>query len=228
MCNAECLCFVSRVLAPEEIRGRSVLEVGSKIVNGSVKSMVQAHDPRSYLGVDIDHGPGVDEVCHVENLVGRYGAGSFDLVLCTELLEHVRDWRSALSNLKAVLRSGGVLLITTRSKGFPYHGYPADYWRFEPHDLRALFSDFAIERLEVDPSSPGVFLKAVKPGRFHARALDDYRLYSIIRRRRCHAVGAREAAWVGTFFVRREALLRALPAVRGLVRIRKRFRRSVS
>jgi SAM-dependent methyltransferase len=228
MCNAQCLRFVARALAPEEIRGRSVLEVGSKIVNGSVKPMVQAHAPQSYLGVDIDRGPGVDEICDVNNLVGRYGTGTFDMVLCTELLEHVRDWRRAVSNLKGVLKPGGILLITTRSKGFPYHGYPADYWRFETHDLHALFSDFVIERLETDPSSPGVFLKAVKPGRFLSRALDDHRLYSVIRRRRCLSVGAREAAWVGKFFVMREALLRALPAVRCPARIRKTFRRSAS
>lgn len=228
MCNAACLRFVARVLAPEEIRGRSVLEVGSKIVNGSVRQTAEAHAPKSYLGVDIDLGPGVDDICDVYNLVGRYGTCAFEIVICTEMLEHVRDWRRAVSNLKGVLRPGGILLITTRSKGFHYHGYPADYWRYEIDDLRTIFSDFAIERLEADPSSSGVFLKAVKPVRFLARALDDYRLYSVVRGRRCLTVGTREAAWVGKCFVLREALLRAFPAVRSMARIRKPSRGSAS
>lgn len=39
--------------------------------------------------------------------------GSFDLVLCAETIEHVRDVQLLLSELRRVLRPGGVLVATT-------------------------------------------------------------------------------------------------------------------
>jgi SAM-dependent methyltransferase len=38
---------------------------------------------------------------------------SFDLVLCAEMLEHVRDVQLLLSEARRVLRSGGMLAVTT-------------------------------------------------------------------------------------------------------------------
>src|SRR5947208_10127189 len=124
MCNLTCVNFAKRVLTPNEVHGRHVLEVGSRDVNGSVRLYVESLEPASYLGVDIEGGSGVDEICRVENLADHYRPESFDVVVSTELLEHVKDWRAAVTNMKAVLKPMGTLLITTRSVGFKLHGYP--------------------------------------------------------------------------------------------------------
>ncbi len=42
---------------------------------------------------------------------------AFDLVLCAETLEHVRDVQRLLSELRRVLRSGGRLAVTTPAHG---------------------------------------------------------------------------------------------------------------
>lgn len=96
------------------------------------------------------------------------------------MLEHVRDWRAAITNLKTVTRPGGTLLFTTRSRGFGFHGYPFDYWRYELSDVRTLFGDFEILALEPDASEPGVFFKGRKPARWRRRRLDDHKLHSVI------------------------------------------------
>jgi SAM-dependent methyltransferase len=42
-----------------------------------------------------------------------FGDGEFDLVLCTETIEHVRDVQLFLSEIRRVLRPGGTLALTT-------------------------------------------------------------------------------------------------------------------
>lgn len=163
MCNDACRAFAAAALAEADLRGRRVLEVGARDVNGSVRRIVSAHGPAVYVGVDRVPGPGVDRVCAVERLVKEFGAGAFDLVISTEMLEHVRDWRAAVGQMKAVLAPGGLLLLTTRAPGFPYHGYPEDFWRFEAADLRRAVAEFEQIHLEPDPSEPGIFLTARKP-----------------------------------------------------------------
>ncbi|MCW2933034.1 MAG: hypothetical protein JWM19_3996, partial [Actinomycetia bacterium] len=62
---------------------------------------------------------------------------------------------------------GGVLVLTTRSEGFPLHGYPEDWWRFSVEAMGAILqaAGLDVERLEPDPdpASPGVFARARKP-----------------------------------------------------------------
>ena len=181
MCNTACNEFVARWLDPDEITDKDVLEVGARDVNGSVRPLIEKHKPNRYVGVDIEKGKRVDYVCDAVNLVEEFGAASFDMLVSTEMLEHVPDWRAVVSNFKRVLRPGGVLYLTTRSPGFPYHGYPADFWRFTTEDMEAIFSEFEIVTVEGDPSEPGVFVKARKPRRrkFVETDLSDYHVQNV-------------------------------------------------
>ena len=181
MCHVAVLEFFMEHARPEEFRGKRVLEVGSKYVNGSVRPLIENFfSPREYVGVDIESGRFVDIVLPAEKLVDRFGEESFDMVIATELLEHVRDWRLVVNNMKSVLKPLGYIYITTRSKGFPFHAYPYDFWRYEIGDMRKIFSDFEIITLKRDHEAPGVFLKARKPLYWKPIDLSGIALYSMI------------------------------------------------
>lgn len=158
--------FLKTKILPKETSGLDVLEVGSQDVNGSPREVIGPHKPKKYVGVDFAPGKGVDLVMDVKDLTSYFGAESFDVVISTEMLEHAIDWRVAVAQMKSVLRPEGLLILTTRGPGFPYHGYPHDYWRFTINDFQIIFADMAIWALDQDePSTPGVLLKARKaPG----------------------------------------------------------------
>jgi SAM-dependent methyltransferase len=110
-------------------------------------------------------GPGVDEVCSAEQLP-VYWSGA-DVVISMEMLEHAPDWQSAMLGMIEILAPGGVLVLTTRSAGFPRHEHPEDHWRFPVESMRTILdaAGLTVERCEPDPdpASPGVFAKARKP-----------------------------------------------------------------
>lgn len=162
MCSSASIAFGRDHLGREDVAGKDVLEVGSFDVDGSLREVVDPLGPKQYLGVDLRPGPGVDEICSAERLVERFGPESFDVVLAADVLEHVADWKAAIGSMKRVLRPGGVALLTTVAPGFPYHGHPDDYWRFEPELLERAFADFDVEALEHGSAMLGVNLLARK------------------------------------------------------------------
>lgn len=184
MCDSSNIEFAKANLREEYIKGKSVIEVGSLDVNGSLRSIIEAFEPTNYTGVDLSEGPGVDIVCHAEALVDIMGPEKFDLLISTEMMEHVLDWKKVISNFKKVLKPEGILLITTRSKGFFYHAYPHDFWRYESEDMTTIFSDFKILAIEKDPNSPGIFIMAQKPKYFIENDLSNLKLYSVVKFRR--------------------------------------------
>ena len=200
MGNQTGLDFIKTNLRKDEVEGKRVLEAGSFVVNFSPRPIFESLGASSYVGIDIAKGPGVDIVCNAEDILDRFGNGYFDILVSMELLEHVHHWQKVISNFKKVLKPNGIVLIGTRSRGFDYHGYPYDFWRFTLEDMKSIFSDFSIQSLVNDPACPGLFLKAVKPLDFQEQSLFAYRLYSIVSRRRVSSIGVIEKVLVRTFY----------------------------
>jgi len=115
--------------------GDDVLEVGSR-----------AHRPNAWwignrdlaqgewTGMDFQAGDNVDVVADLHALPGGW-TGRFSGVLCSEVMEHVRNPDLALREMHRVLCPGGVAVFTTLT-AFPLHGYPEDYRRWTESGLR--------------------------------------------------------------------------------------------
>lgn len=155
--------FTARVILAEDVTGQHVIEAGSADVNGSVRPHVLGLGPASYTGIDLAAGPGVDVVMDAADLPGSLAPPG--LVVSTSMLEHAEDWQGALHGMVTAVVPGGVLVLTCPSAGFPYHGYPADHWRFSVEAMGQIAAAAGLEVLvlEPDPQAPGICLKARKP-----------------------------------------------------------------
>lgn len=154
--------FLSANTTKEEVCGKRILEVGSLSVNGSPREVFEPLQPSMYLGIDVAVGAGVNIQMSGYHLYDIFLPSSFDIVICTETLEHVQDWRQLVSQLKYALRPLGLLYFSCRAPGFHYHDYPGDYWRFTMGDISSIFSDLKCLSIQQDPEFPGTFLKAIK------------------------------------------------------------------
>jgi SAM-dependent methyltransferase len=63
--------------------------------------------------------------------------GSADVVLCTEVLEHVLDTSGFLAEMFRSTAPGGRIVLTVPFAA-RWHFVPHDYWRFTPSSLKAL------------------------------------------------------------------------------------------
>jgi len=180
MSNVSGIVFIAKNLDKSHVKGKRVIDVGSYNFNGSIRPYIESLEPNEYLGVDLLEGEYVDIVCNADDLVSNFGKESFDLVVCSEMLEHTKNWNATIHNIKNICKRGGTIFITTRSYGYPCHGFPNDYWRYEINDMKNIFNDFEIIQLENDSLTPGVFMKARKPKNFTENDLSQIKLYSIL------------------------------------------------
>ena len=113
-----------------------VLDVGS-----GIKPYLPYFEPYadSHVGVDIGN-PAADLEGSVEALPVEDGA--FDVVLCTQVLEHVEDPARAVRELHRVTSAGGRVLASTHGVQV-YHPSPSDYWRWTHAGLERLFAQSA-------------------------------------------------------------------------------------
>ena len=93
-----------------------------------------------YVGVDVVENPAADLLGSVESL--PVADGTFDVVLCTQVLEHCDDPAQAVRELRRVTAPGGRVLLSTHGVQV-YHPSPVDYWRWTHTGLRRLFEESA-------------------------------------------------------------------------------------
>lgn len=121
---------------------------------------------KNRIGVDITEGEGVDVVADAHNLL--FEDEKFEIILCTEVLEHLHSPHIAVAEMRRVLKKGGLLILTTRFI-FPIHDAPNDYYRFTKYGLMFLFKDWDVLELREETGTKDAFAVLVQRVGFQSK-----------------------------------------------------------
>jgi len=106
-----------------------------------------------YYAVDINPDKqGIRDVIDIQNI--NYSDGTFDLIVCNHVLEHIPDDKAALLELRRVLKVSGILLLTVpinlnRDKTFENPEYNTPELRLKNYghkDHRRMYGIIDLER----------------------------------------------------------------------------------
>jgi SAM-dependent methyltransferase len=132
----------------KEARGKVVdMGCGGQPYRGLLSPNVE------YVGIDIAEaderfGYQAPNTLYFNGTEWPAAAKGADLVLCTEVLEHMLDPRRFLSEAHAALVPGGKLLLTVPFAA-RWHFIPFDYWRFTPSSLKYLLDEAGFTQVSV-------------------------------------------------------------------------------
>lgn len=123
---------------------QKVLSIGA---GGEVNELLQQHSRQQEFSVtsfDIDEAYTPDllgDICTFD-----FGQRSFDVIVLSEVLEHVHSPHLAIKNIYGVLAPGGQLILTVPFI-FPIHERPRDYFRYTRYGLELLLKEFREVRI---------------------------------------------------------------------------------
>lgn len=146
----------------------SVLDIGGRNINGSVRGLFPGADP--YVALDIREGEGVDIVA---DAAAWSPDRAYDMVVCTEVFEHTGDWPQICKTVFAALRPGGTAVLTMAGPGRSPHsaldGGPIRdgeyYGNVDPGELERVLKDCGFTDITVDyqPSPADTRAVAYRP-----------------------------------------------------------------
>lgn len=143
---------------PIDLFATRAIDIGGADVNGSARQLVDSTVAWvNWMGWDIEDGPGVDLVIDCRKPPPAEYLGRADIVLCTEVFEHVQDWTSILCTIVDLLTPGGFAFITCASDGRRPHGArgalnpaPGEWYRnVSQEDLYRAIDQYPVERRNV-------------------------------------------------------------------------------
>src|SRR5215207_1692103 len=121
-----------------EFLGREFARVGAGLevlTVGAGGALLEEHARRNgfritSFDIDEEYAPDIlGDICAHD-----FGGRTFDVIVLSEVLEHVHSPHLAIANIRAALREGGRLILTVPFL-FPIHERPHDYYRYTRYGL---------------------------------------------------------------------------------------------
>lgn len=130
--------LIARAAERWDAPGRRVLDIAPQVHGGAAAAF--AHATIETLDLDPDAGATYcADICQDNSQT--IPSGRFDVVVCTEVLEHTLNPFAAVAELRRMVAEDGVVVASTPFN-FRIHGPLPDCWRFTEHGLRELFRGF--------------------------------------------------------------------------------------
>lgn len=152
-----CRGFIEGIEGRTALSDFDVVEIGSRDVNG--RASASFGKVRTWSGIDIAPGPGVDEVADGEAWLVQHKGEGFDIVVSCEVFEHARNWREIVKAAAGAVRQGGWFIMTCATDPRAPHSAvdgaglkPGEwYGNVDTHDfLEACEDDWEIVAHEID------------------------------------------------------------------------------
>ncbi len=138
--------------------GRLTVELGAEELTAADVSVVALERARGRL-------PGARLVELDPDAALPFDDGAFDLVLCAETIEHVRDVQLLLSEVRRVLRPGGTLALTTPANlpvGRRPHPLSPHVRFFTRRYHKALLDELGFEVVSLERHARTLFARATR------------------------------------------------------------------
>jgi ubiquinone/menaquinone biosynthesis C-methylase UbiE len=118
--------------------GIDVLDIAPQIHSGAKEHFLKSN----VFTLDIDPNSNASYVADLcQNNSDLIPDEKFDIIICTEVLEHTLQPFSAVNEIYRILKVGGLCFISTPFN-FRIHGPLPDCWRFSEYGLKSLFREF--------------------------------------------------------------------------------------
>lgn len=119
-----------------------LLDIGAKN-SPYIDSLTKICDDYMTLDIDINTNPDICGDIHNINWEDNY----FDVVVATEVLEHLHDPKLAINQINRILKPGGICILSVPFL-YPYHPDPQDFYRYTIDGLYSLFQNFTDVKVE--------------------------------------------------------------------------------
>lgn len=123
-------------VVPAYCQGRTVLDVGCG--GQPLRALIESAGGR-YTGMDVvqNQTGSVTVLAPIDADLPRPWpdtVSEYDVIICSEVLEHVRDWPRAFANLRRLTTTSGHAILTVPFV-FPLHMEPYDFYRATAHAI---------------------------------------------------------------------------------------------
>ena len=146
-------------LRTEEYKAISEVKIDGKILDVGGSKYAGYHElikgKHEFIVGNIDSSFGTDLIFNAENQ-WPFDGDHFDATMLINVLEHLSDYRTALSEANRVTKKGGVIIGVVPFM-FNVHGSPGDYFRYTKTNLVKILSDAGFGDIEVRELGTGAF-----------------------------------------------------------------------